>query len=121
MGISPNRLNRRRSQHRSRHFLRPRPASPRPVTELPLAVVVDDSAADRLLAATLLKHAGYEVMVCADGRAGLDMVLKEHPDLIIADLITPNIDGYDLARAVRFDPQTSTTPIILQTAHYLEA
>jgi PAS domain S-box-containing protein len=86
-----------------------------------LAVVVDDNAADRLLASTLLKHAGYKVIVCGDGRAGLDLILKEHPDLIIADLITPNIDGYDLARAVRFDPQTSTTPMVLQTAHYLEA
>jgi PAS domain S-box-containing protein len=83
--------------------------------------VVDDSEADRLLAATLLKHAGYKVMVSADGRAGLDLILKEHPDLIIADLITPNVDGYDLARAVRFDPQTSKTPMVLQTAHYLEA
>jgi PAS domain S-box-containing protein len=86
-----------------------------------LAVVVDDNAADRLLASTLLKHAGYKVVVCGDGRAGLDLILKEHPDLIIADLITPNVDGYDLARAVRFDPQTSRTPMVLQTAHYLEA
>jgi PAS domain S-box-containing protein len=86
-----------------------------------LAVVVDDNEADRLLAATLLKHAGYKVMLCENGRSGLDVILKEHPDLIIADLITPNVDGYDLARAVRFDPQTSTTPILLQTAHYLEA
>ena len=88
---------------------------------MPLAVVVDDNAADRLLATTLLKHAGYKVMTCTDGRAGLDLILKEHPDLIIADLITPNVDGYDLARAVRFDPQTSTTPMVLQTAHYLVA
>jgi PAS domain S-box-containing protein len=86
-----------------------------------LAVVVDDNPADRLVAATLLKHAGYKVMVSQDGRAGLDLILKERPDLIIADLITPNVDGYDLARAVRFDPQTSATPMVLQTAHYLEA
>lgn len=86
-----------------------------------LAVVVDDNAADGLLASTLLKHAGYKVVVCGDGRAGLDLILNEHPDLIIADLITPNVDGYDLARAVRFDPQTSQTPMVLQTAHYLEA
>jgi PAS domain S-box-containing protein len=86
-----------------------------------LAVVVDDNAADCLLASTLLKHAGYKVMACADGRAGLDMILREHPDVIIANLITPNVDGYDLARAVRFDPETSTTPMVLQTAHILEA
>src|ERR1700682_204373 len=55
-------------------------------------------------------------MLSGDGRAGLDLILKEHPDLI-----TPTVDGYDLARAVRFDPETSSTPMVLQTAHYLEA
>src|SRR4029077_6475473 len=59
-------------------------------------------------------------MLCGDGQAGLDLIRREHPDLIIADLITPTIDGYELAREVRADAQTATTPIILQTAHYLE-
>jgi PAS domain S-box-containing protein len=88
---------------------------------VPTAIVVDDSPADRLLAETLLKHAGYTVTVCTDGQAGLDLINAAHPDLIVADLITPGIDGYDLARAVRGNPSTATTPIILQTAHYLEA
>jgi PAS domain S-box-containing protein len=85
------------------------------------AIVIDDTATDRLLAETLLKHAGYTVTTCADGLVGLDLIKKELPDLIVADLITPGIDGYDLARAVRKDARTATTPIVLQTAHYLEA
>jgi PAS domain S-box-containing protein len=85
------------------------------------AVVIDDTAADRLLAETLLKHAGYTVTTCADGLAGLDLIKGERPDLIVADLITPGIDGYDLARAVRGNASTATTPIVLQTAYYLEA
>jgi PAS domain S-box-containing protein len=88
---------------------------------VPTAIVIDDTAADRLLAETLLKHAGYAVTTCADGLAGLELIKKEVPDLIVADLITPGIDGYDLARAVRGDSRTATTPIVLQTAHYLEA
>ncbi len=88
---------------------------------MPTAVVVDDTAADRLLAETLLKHAGYTVTMCADGLDGLDLINRAHPDLVVADLITPGIDGYDLARALRGDPSTASTPIILQTAHYLEA
>ena len=83
-------------------------------------VVVDDSAPDQRLAEILLKHAGHTVMLCGDGQVGLDLIRREHPDLIIADLITPTIDGYELARSVRSDPNTATTPIILQTAHYLE-
>jgi PAS domain S-box-containing protein len=85
------------------------------------AVVIDDTAADRLLVETLLKHAGYTVTTCADGLAGLDLIKEELPDLIVADLITPGIDGYDLARAVRGNASTVATPIVLQTAHYLEA
>jgi PAS domain S-box-containing protein len=88
---------------------------------VPTAVVIDDTAADRLLAETLLKHAGYAVTTCPDGMAGLELIQKQTPDLIVADLITPGIDGYDLARAVRANPATAATPIVLQTAHYLEA
>jgi PAS domain S-box-containing protein len=84
-------------------------------------IVVEDSAPDRQFVASLLKYAGHKAMLCADGQAGLDLIKKVKPDLIILDLITPGIDGYDLARAVRADPQTATTPIILQTAHYLES
>jgi PAS domain S-box-containing protein len=84
-------------------------------------VVVDDSAPDQRLAEILLKQAGHTVMLCGDGHEGLDLIKKEHPDLIIADLIAPTIDGYELTRAVRADAQIAGTPIILQTTHYLEA
>jgi PAS domain S-box-containing protein len=84
-------------------------------------IVVDDSAPDRQYAGSLLKYAGHEVLLCADGRAGLDLIMKVKPDLVIANLITPGIDGYELARVVRTNPQTSATPIILQTTHYLES
>ena len=88
---------------------------------MPTAIVVDDTAADRRLAQTLLEHAGYAVTVCGDGKAGLELIKRDTPDVIIVDLITPGIDGYDLARAVRGNPGTATTPIIMQTAHYLES
>src|ERR1700675_1506773 len=84
-------------------------------------VIVEDSAPDRQLMASLLKYAGHEALLCADGQAGLDLIKTVKPDLIIVDLIMPGIDGYDVARAVRADPLTAATPIILQTAHYLES
>jgi PAS domain S-box-containing protein len=84
------------------------------------AIVVDDTAADRQLAETLLKHAGYEVLSSGDGLAGLELIKSAQPDLIVTDLITPTIDGYDLARAVRGDPSTASIPVIMMTAHYLE-
>src|ERR1700676_2008798 len=72
------------------------------------------------LAETLLRHAGYEVFSSGDGLAGLELIKEAIPDIIITDLITPTIDGYDLARAVRADPSTASIPIIMVTAHYLE-
>ncbi|HEX9100317.1 MAG TPA: response regulator [Candidatus Dormibacteraeota bacterium] len=84
------------------------------------AVVIDDTAADRLLTETLLKHAGYTVTVCGDGQAGLELIERDVPELIVVDLVTPGIDGYDLARALRGNPATAGIPIILQTAYYLE-
>jgi two-component system cell cycle sensor histidine kinase/response regulator CckA len=84
-------------------------------------IVVEDSAPDRQFVASLLKYAGHEAILCADGQAGLDLIKTVKPDLVITDLITPGIDGYELARAVRADPGTTATPIIFQTAHYLES
>ena len=84
-------------------------------------IVVEDSAPDRQYIATLLKYAGHEVMLSADSKSGLDLIKKVAPDLVIVDLIMPGMDGYELARAVRADPATAATPIILQTAHYLES
>jgi two-component system cell cycle sensor histidine kinase/response regulator CckA len=86
-----------------------------------MVIVVEDNAPDRELMASLLKYAGHAVIVCADGAAGLDMIKRVKPDLVITDLITPGLDGYELARAVRADSATTATPIILQTAHYLES
>jgi two-component system cell cycle sensor histidine kinase/response regulator CckA len=85
-----------------------------------MVILVEDSAPDRELMASLLKYAGHAVIVCAEGPAGLDMIKRVKPDLVITDLIMPGIDGYEIARAVRTDPATAATPIILQTAHYLE-
>ncbi|HSP08659.1 MAG TPA: response regulator, partial [Candidatus Dormibacteraeota bacterium] len=84
-------------------------------------VVIDDAATDRLLAQTLLEHEGHSVVLCEDGQVGLKLILKTKPDLIITDLVTPSLDGYDLARAVRSNRSTASLPIIMVTAHYLEA
>jgi PAS domain S-box-containing protein len=88
---------------------------------VPFAVVIDDSAADRQLAEILLKHAGFDVESSVDGMVGLNLIKRMKPDLVITDLITPTIDGYEVAREVRADPVTASTPIIMITAHYLEA
>src|SRR5579864_3722109 len=84
-------------------------------------ILIDDVTADRRLAETLLEHAGHSVMQSDDGQNGLEMIMTAVPDLVITDLITPSIDGYALARSVRSNPKTASIPIMMVTAHYLEA
>lgn len=83
-------------------------------------VVIDDSPSDRRLAETLMKYAGHDVRLSSDAMGGLALIRSEKPDLIITDLITPAIDGYELARTVRSDPATAAIPIVMVTAHYQE-
>ncbi len=60
-----------------------------------------------------LKHEGYETEVRFDGRAGLDTALAEDFDVILLDLMLPELNGIDVARRIR---ETKSTPIIMMTA-----
>lgn len=79
-------------------------------------LVVDDDADKRLLLTVALQMEGYEVRTAGDGEEGLTSVDSYQPDLIITDVMMPKMDGYELARRVRANPQTKFIPIIIQTA-----
>lgn len=79
-------------------------------------LVVDDEPDKRALLTIALQMAGYEVRTANDGEAGLAAVGSYQPDLIITDVMMPKMDGYELARRVRANPQTKFIPVILQTA-----
>jgi diguanylate cyclase (GGDEF)-like protein len=79
-------------------------------------LVVDDNADKRNLLEVALSMAGYEVRTASDGEEGLAAVDMHQPDLVIADVLMPRMNGYELARSIRADPRTKFIPIILQTA-----
>jgi diguanylate cyclase (GGDEF)-like protein len=79
-------------------------------------LVVDDDPDKRMLLTVALQMAGYEVRTANDGEEGLLAVESFQPDLIITDVMMPKMDGYELARRVRANPQTRFLPIIIQTA-----
>ena len=79
-------------------------------------LVVDDDPDKRMLLTVALQMAGYEVRTANDGVEGLVAVESYQPDLIITDVMMPKMDGYELARRVRANPQTRFLPIIIQTA-----
>jgi len=81
-------------------------------------LVVDDRAINREFLSTLLGYVEHEVIEATDGAEALDLARREHPDLIITDVLMPNMDGVELADRVHDDPTIADTPIIFYTATY---
>jgi DNA-binding response OmpR family regulator len=79
-------------------------------------VVIEDEDAIRDVVAYNLERAGYRVAVAADGRAGLELVRATSPELVLLDLMLPELDGIEVCRALRADPTTSMIPVIMLTA-----
>ena len=83
-------------------------------------LVVDDNDANRELVSTLLGYGGHRVTVAADGRDALEVALREPPQLVICDLVMPNMDGYELMREMRQASALADIPAIFCTANFVE-
>jgi CheY-like chemotaxis protein len=79
-------------------------------------LIVDDDPQNIRLIKAMLKPFNMEVMVADGGKAGLDMALKKKPDLIILDLMMPDVDGFEVVSKLREDPAASQIPILIYTA-----
>lgn len=77
-----------------------------------ILIADDDPSLQRLLFHTL-KLEGYEVIPAHDGNEALELVNREHPDLVILDIMMPHINGLDVCRILREQPATATLPIIM--------
>lgn len=80
---------------------------------VPTILVVDDDTPIRSLLRQELTEAGYQVKEAANGKAALDMVRLHKPDLIILDVMMPEINGFDVAAVLKNDPATMDIPIII--------
>ncbi len=81
-------------------------------------LVIEDEAKIADICQDYLASAGFEVLRACDGVRGLDIAHREHPDLIILDLMLPGMDGWDVCRELR---RESNVPIIMLTARVEEA
>lgn len=79
-------------------------------------LVIDDDSAIRENLMELLAAEGYEVVSAEDGRQGAQLVRQTLPDLVICDIMMPELDGYGVLAALRQDPATATIPFIFLTA-----
>jgi CheY-like chemotaxis protein len=79
-------------------------------------LVVDDERSIRLLCRVNLAAAGMEVLEAANGDEGLELARKERPDLVLLDVMMPQLDGWAVARELAADEQTRDIPIVFLTA-----
>ncbi|MDX6485390.1 MAG: hypothetical protein QOF43_543, partial [Gaiellaceae bacterium] len=79
----------------------------------PNILVVEDEGSIASFVSLYLKNAGYGVRTAANGTDGLAQVAKEMPDLIVLDLMLPDIDGIEVTKRIR---QSSDVPILMLTA-----
>ncbi len=82
-------------------------------------LVVDDRPDARESMTRPLAAAGFDVRETATGRDALRLA-RLHVDAILLDLVLPDMDGFDVLRALKADPATGDIPVILKTAAYLE-
>ncbi len=79
-------------------------------------LVVDDEVAVTELVRTNLEHEGYEVLVANDGSEALRVIHSEQLDLVILDVVMPNLDGYEVLEVMRAHPEMANIPVIMLTA-----
>ncbi|HEY5209983.1 MAG TPA: response regulator [Stellaceae bacterium] len=79
-------------------------------------LVVEDDDTTRMMEGRLLKGEGWEVMEAANGREGLDRLAEQRPDLILLDLMMPEMDGFEFLAVLRRDPDHGKIPVIIVTA-----
>ena len=90
----------------------PAARSTRPATIL----VVDDAPEILALVETRLRRRGFDVVTAADGEAALIAARARTPDLVVLDIMMPKRNGWEVARALKRDPMTQATKIVVLTA-----
>ena len=79
-------------------------------------LVVDDTPLNVKMLADVLTFKGYQVVTAAGGQEGLAKVKSEMPDIVLLDVMMPDLDGYAVCRAIRADPATAILPVVMVTA-----
>jgi threonine synthase len=84
-----------------------------------IAILEDDESATRLLRRILQARGNYQIFEAQDGKVGLEMIRRERPDVILLDLMMPEVDGFSVLEALRADEDLEGIPIIVITAKEL--
>jgi CheY-like chemotaxis protein len=82
-------------------------------------LVVDDIPDILKLLDATLKFKGYRVVTARDGQEALETIQKERPALVVADILMPRMDGFNLVHRLRLDPETRDIPVVFLSATYV--
>jgi len=80
-------------------------------------LVIEDNEQNLYMETFLLEHRGYEVVQARDGREGLELARRLEPVLIILDIQLPVMDGHEVARRLKAQPETRDIPIVAVTSY----
>ena len=79
-------------------------------------LIIDDDVDTLRLVGLMLQRQGYQISAASNGEQGLAKAFEENPDLILLDVMMPDLDGYEVTRRLRKNPITEITPILMFTA-----
>jgi two-component system cell cycle response regulator len=79
-------------------------------------LVVDDVEVNVRLLEAKLSSEYFTVITAASGAAALKLAQSEHPDIILLDVMMPEMDGFEVCRRLKADPQTADVPVVMVTA-----
>ena len=83
-------------------------------------LVIEDNQDQVDLLTSLLQRAGYELLIARNGQEGLTMARKERPDLILTDLMLPQLNGYEICTMLKQDTKYQDIPIMVLSATKVE-
>ncbi len=89
---------------------------------MPLRILaIDDEANVRRIVQVILARAGHQVTLATDGVEGLEKVRQEHPDLVVLDVMMPHMDGFEMLKRMKADPEIAEIKVIMLTARAQDA
>lgn len=84
---------------------------------MPRILLVEDNEMNRDMLSRRLERRGYAVICAVDGAQGVEMAVREKPDLVLMDMSLPVLDGWEATRRLKAEPSAQRIPIIALTAH----